>query len=256
MAQDDYYYEIQLTNKQLVFYFLAGATGLILSFLAGVMVGRGVDTGNESTGPRVAQEERHGEELRPTPSPSAAGYDYSRRLEGERRDEGLERPTASPTPVTLVPVASATPTPPPATPTPTAATPAPTAATPAPTAATPAAPRPTPTPRPLPTAVPTPARVAAAPSPRPRSSPRPPRGTEGLGGFTIQVGAFKERKAAESMATRLKARGFPAYVVSPAGAPNGLFNVRVGSYPARADAERVQARLRDHEKFRPFIVKN
>ena len=45
MAQDDYYYEIQLTNKQLVFYFMAGATGLILSFLAGVMVGRGVDQG-------------------------------------------------------------------------------------------------------------------------------------------------------------------------------------------------------------------
>ena len=43
MAQDDYYYEIQLTNKQLVFYFMAGAAGLILSFLAGVMVGRGVD---------------------------------------------------------------------------------------------------------------------------------------------------------------------------------------------------------------------
>ena len=43
MAQDDYYYEIQLTNKQLVFYFMAGATGLILSFLAGVMVGKGVD---------------------------------------------------------------------------------------------------------------------------------------------------------------------------------------------------------------------
>ena len=37
LAQDDYYYEIQLTNKQLVFYFMAGATGLILSFLAGVM---------------------------------------------------------------------------------------------------------------------------------------------------------------------------------------------------------------------------
>ena len=36
MAQEDYYYEIQLTNKQLVFYFLAGATGLILAFLAGL----------------------------------------------------------------------------------------------------------------------------------------------------------------------------------------------------------------------------
>ena len=43
MAQDDYYYEIQLTNKQLVFYFMAGAAGLVLSFLAGVMVGRGVE---------------------------------------------------------------------------------------------------------------------------------------------------------------------------------------------------------------------
>ena len=43
MAQDDYYYEIQLTNKQLVFYFMAGAAGLILSFLAGVLVGRSVE---------------------------------------------------------------------------------------------------------------------------------------------------------------------------------------------------------------------
>ena len=41
MAQDDYWYEIHLSNKQLVFYFMAAATGLILSFLAGVMVGRG-----------------------------------------------------------------------------------------------------------------------------------------------------------------------------------------------------------------------
>jgi hypothetical protein len=31
--------------------------------------------------------------------------------------------------------------------------------------------------------------------------------------------------------------------------------VRVGSYPARADAERVQAKLRDDEKFKPFIVR-
>lgn len=243
MAQDDYYYEIQLTNKQLVFYFLAGATGLILSFLAGVMVGRGVDSGTDGGHPRVAQEDRRpGDEPRPTPSPTAAGYDYSRRLEGERRDDGLDRPapTPSPTPVTLEPVAS---------PTPVAVVP---------------------TPSPEPSPVPSPVRVAQAPSPKPtprvRPTPRPRDAgsrngattapSDGVGGFTIQVGAFKERKAAESTAARLKARGFPAYVVSPAGAPNGLFNVRVGSYPARTDAERVQARLRDHEKFRPFIVKN
>ena len=45
--QDDYFYEIQLSNKQLVFYFMAGATVLIVSFLVGVMVGRGVDANTD-----------------------------------------------------------------------------------------------------------------------------------------------------------------------------------------------------------------
>ena len=49
MAQDDYYYEIQLTNKQLVFYFVAGAMGLILSFLAGVMVAMRTVTERETS---------------------------------------------------------------------------------------------------------------------------------------------------------------------------------------------------------------
>jgi cell division septation protein DedD len=53
----------------------------------------------------------------------------------------------------------------------------------------------------------------------------------------------------------LKGKGFAAYVVSP-GAAEGLFNVRVGSYTDRSDAEHVQVRLRDQGKFKPFIVKN
>jgi N-acetylmuramoyl-L-alanine amidase len=73
--------------------------------------------------------------------------------------------------------------------------------------------------------------------------------------FTIQVGAFKDKATAESVVTRLKEKGFAAYVVSPEGG-DGLYNVRVGSYPARADAERIQTRLRDEEKFKPFIVRN
>jgi cell division septation protein DedD len=70
------------------------------------------------------------------------------------------------------------------------------------------------------------------------------------------VGAFKEKGAADSIVQRLKGKGFAAYVVSPDGTDGGLFNVRVGSYTARADAERVQTRLRDEEKYKPFIVKN
>ena len=236
MAQDDYYYEIQLTNKQLVFYFMAGATGLILSFLAGVMVGRGVDSAADAAGGRgtPVQEERVVAEESPRPEASTPELNYARRLEGERRDEGLERP--GPT--------------------------VPAAATPAPAA--------TAAPRALATPTPPAARRTPPPTPAPRATPAP-RSTPVVGGtadtrvarpavapgsFSIQVGAFKDRRAAESVAARLKGKGFQAYVATPDGAPNGLFNVRVGTYAARTDAELVQARLRDQEKFKPFIVRN
>ena len=74
------------------------------------------------------------------------------------------------------------------------------------------------------------------------------------GNFTIQVGAFKDKASADSVVARLKNKGFAAYVVSPEG--EGLFNVRVGNY--RGSARRPsasRARLRDEEKFKPFIVK-
>jgi hypothetical protein len=44
-------------------------------------------------------------------------------------------------------------------------------------------------------------------------------------------------------------------VLAPEGA-DGLYNVRVGSYAARADAEHTLVKLRDEEKFKPFIVRN
>jgi cell division septation protein DedD len=69
------------------------------------------------------------------------------------------------------------------------------------------------------------------------------------------VGAFKDQGTAETVVTRLKGKGFAAFVVPPDGS-DGLFLVRVGSFAARADAERTEARLRDQEKFKPYIVKN
>jgi cell division septation protein DedD len=232
VAQDDYYYEIQLTNKQLVFYFMAGATGLILSFLAGIMVGRGVDTASgEVQASRPLQEERIVEE---TPSPAAPAADelgYAKRLEGERVDETLERPRASAPPARVADAgrsagASGS----------AAATKA--FAPGAPATRPPAAARPSPVSRP-----------AAASTAAPTAATAPATG----GTFTIQVGAFKDGASAESVVGRLKQKGFAAYVVAPA-APDGLFNVRVGSYRARAEADRVQVRLRDEEKFKPFIV--
>lgn len=225
MAQDDYYYEIQLTNKQLVFYFMAGAAGLILSFLAGVMVGRGVDSasGDVRASHSVVDERIVPEESpssKPT-APPAEELTYAQRLESEKVDDSL-KPAAG-------------------------------AAAPAPTTKPKATPTPKPTPSPKATATPKPApspasEVAAA-------SPKPASPSAVVAGFTIQVGAFKDKATAESVVARLKGKGFAAYLVSPEGDSN-LFNVRVGSYPARSDAERIQARLRDEEKFKPFIVKN
>ena len=228
MAQDDYYYEIQLTNKQLVFYFMAGATGLILSFLAGIMVGRGVDSAaGEVQASRPLQEERIVEETPAPAAPAAEELGYAKRLEGERADEVLERPRASAPPTTVADAGRSARASGPGT-----ATKAPAAI--APASKPPAAGRPSPVPRP--TTVPTAASAAAS-----------------AGTFTIQVGAFKDGASAEAVVGQLKQKGFAAYVVPPAAA-DGLFNVRVGTYGARAEAERVQVRLRDEEKFKPFIV--
>jgi cell division septation protein DedD len=220
LAQDDYYYEIQLTNKQLVFYFMAGAAGLILSFLAGVMVGRSVEGSAAGAGDtRTVAEERVVAEQSPSPATGTPepGYTYPRTLEGERPDDRLERPGG----------AAAAPSP---TPTPRPAPPAATA-------------RPTATPTPAPTLPP-------PPPPRAAALPKPLAST--ASGFAIQVGAFKDKASADGVVKNLKARGLPAYAITPTG--GGLFTVRVGVYRDRADAEAVQDRLRD-DKFKPYILK-
>jgi cell division septation protein DedD len=222
LAQDDYYYEIQLTNKQLVFYFMAGAAGLVLSFLAGVMVGRGVEGGTAAAEARPITEERVVAEQSPAPAATAlpSDYSYPQRLESDRPEEGLERTRPG----------GATPSP--------AAEPV----RPAPTAAPAATPAvslpPAPTPRP---AVP-----AADPLPKALGSASK--------GFAVQVGAFKDRVGADGIVKGLRARGLPAYAVPPPPRSGGLFTVRVGVYRDRADAETVLDRLRD-DKFKPFIMK-
>jgi cell division protein FtsN len=261
LAQDDYYYEIQLTNKQLVFYFMAAATGLILSFLAGVMVGsKSVETSvGEVQAARPAPEERIVAEdapaARPSALPSAEDLTYAQRLESDKVEDTLDRGKRAAAARPAQQKASPAPAPP--------ATPPP-----SPKVAAAAKAPATPAPTPRPSAAPSPQAVASAAAPTPpavapSASPAAKVPTSdksqakpAAGSFTIQVGAFKDKVAADSVVSRLKGKGFAAYVTSPEGADGGLFNVRVGSYGARTDAERVQAKLRDQEKFKPFIVKN
>ena len=234
MAQDDYYYEIQLTNKQLVFYFMAGASGLVLSFLAGVMVGRGVEgTALGAVDTRAVSEERVVAEQSPAPAAQAtpaSDFSYPGRLESDKPEDGLERTKAA------SPAAARS------------GTPAPT-----PRPASQALP-PVPTPRPPTSAPPQSATPAPAPATTRPAGAVPKAQPQSAAGFAIQVGAFKDRASADSVVRSLKTRGFPAYTVAPAGGGGGLFTVRVGIYRDRVDAETVQSRLND-DKFKPYIIK-
>jgi DedD protein len=242
LAQDDYYYEIQLSNKQLVFYFLAGATGLILSFLAGVMVGRGVDQASEVQAAQPVREDRIVVEETPKPvsSPLTQDLSYAKNLEGEKETDPLESgkspKTADARGVTRpsAPAGKAVEKP----------------------AASPPSVAPS-TERPVvkPSTAPTPAPPEPSPAASTSGKATKATGPKATGAFTIQVGAFKDKATADSVVGRLKGKGFSAYVISPEGADGGLYNVRVGHYSARADAEKVQVKLRDEEKFKPFIVK-
>jgi cell division septation protein DedD len=239
LAQDDYFYEIQLSNKQLVFYFMALATGLIMSFLAGIMVGRGVDDRAEPAANRPLQEERVvAEEKSRVAPPTPTSLTYAQRLEGEKTEEALEKPRPQATAAVTSAVRAA---------------------------ADAKAAKPSPRPeRAAGTEAGTPAAKASpavaatkSPEPPPRTSPPPtvtPPAVAPATGFAIQVGAFRDRAAADSIVARLKGKGFGAYAVAPAAA-DGLFNVRVGPFTQRADAEKAQAKLRDEEKLKPFIVK-
>src|SRR5258708_34106649 len=79
---------------------MAGATGLILSFLAGVMVGKGVDSsGGEVLAARPVQEERVvAEEApgKPAAPPAARDLTYAQRLGAEKTDDTLDRTKPGP----------------------------------------------------------------------------------------------------------------------------------------------------------------
>jgi cell division protein FtsN len=250
LAQDDYYYEIQLTNKQLVFYFMAGAAGLVLSFLAGVMVGRGVEgSAVGAVESRPVVEERVVAEQSPVPAaatPAPGDFSYPQRLESDRPEEGLERPrtgAGNPAHGAATPALPPVPTPKPA---------ATAAATSKP--GTPLAPTPKPAATTAPTPAPAPATPPAGTAAHASTGALPKAQPSASAGFAIQVGAFKDKASADTVVKSLKTRGFPAYAVAPAGRGGGLFTVRVGVYRDRVDAEAVQGRLND-DKFKPYIIK-
>jgi cell division septation protein DedD len=208
------YYELQLNNKQLVFFFMAAVAIAVVVFLCGVMVGRGVrDAAIAASGNNIVSEPgTTASAAKPTSGEVLRELDYSKRLESPRVEDKLE--PASSSPEDLV-TKKATP--------------------PKTTAAKPAVKKPAPKP--------------ASTPPKPTSNAVL---GSAAGTFTIQVVALKTDDAAQKLVNRLKTKNYRAYLEP--GGETGLYRVRVGRFQTRAEAEKVAKMLRDTEKFKPYIT--
>ena len=211
---DQGFHEVQLSGKQLVFLFMSAVVVMVVVFLLGVNVGRGVrgavgDTEVLAQGEPSAPAAPEGAsapatQAKPTPTPELSYHDMLLAAT-PAADKGAAEKTT-----------------PPAT-----------------------APPPVDEPPPTQTPTSTPhAQAAAKPpvtqAPPPAATPVPkPSGSE----WFLQTGAYSTQAVADGQVAKIKQLSFPAFVVPLDKSGKMLFHVRVGPYADRAEAERASSRL-------------
>lgn len=215
---DEGFHEIQLGKKQLFFAFMAAALYSVVVFSLGVWVGQDVRRPESE----IAAEATPDTPVDSTSEPTKVApneLDYTARLQSDGK-------TA--TPLDAKPVE-------PPSPPDTEVTTAPKTA--APLADTKTAPK------------------AAAPEktapPAAKTAPLP---AARAGSVTLQVGAFNDVATAQNLATRLKAKGYAAFVFNATSGPLP-HKVRVGPLADKSEADKVSARLKKEEGFSPFITR-
>ena len=243
-AADDGFHEIQLSGKQLVFLFIVTTTVIVVVFLCGVKVGRGVRTvqGDEPdqiaaatpAAPAQPQPVETGPTAAEPPAPpaeeGAEELSYHKRLQGDGAPADRLKPqTETKNAAAEAPVKAA-----PALP---AVEPAPKKTAPAPPRAASAAPNGSGAP------------AKAADDPAVPSSGRP-------GTWVVQVIATRERDVATSVVKKLAAKGYPAFLVAPArGAAQPFYKVHVGRFNDRSEAEQISSRIKKEEQFQSWITR-
>ena len=219
-TQDEGYREIQLSGKQIVFWFMAFVVIGVVVFLLGVQVGRGVLV---QRGTPEATAAAASTETEPPPPPSATQSSGAPVTTGEKLTYAERLATSEPTPEQL----KAVPTPRPEAP--------------EPPAAADVAPKRAPS---KPEAQKPPATAVSA------------AGTEPAGeGYSIQVAALRDRAEADTIVKRLVSKGYPAYVAAPVKEKVPNFRVRIGKYKDRHEADTVAAKLQKEEQFKPWVVR-
>jgi cell division septation protein DedD len=250
-SDEDGFREIQLNGKQLVFLFMAVTVVLVVTFLTGVLVGRGVRA--------ERAEAAQADALTETPPSAAAAPAVRADATGEDPTKAappaeIEESTQPPVAVTRNPDPEPKSTPDAKS---TRKDEAP-RAEPAPVQTTKAEPR-TPSPAPAAaataTAAKSPAAAPAAPAATntPTAVPSsPPSGPKN--GYAVQVAAVNARGEADTIVRRLSAKGYSAYVEVPKNTAS-VFRVRVGTFRTRREAQTMADRLKKEEKFKPWVTR-
>lgn len=213
MQQDEAFHAIQLNGKQLVFLFMAATVVVVVIFLCGVMVGRGVPVQRAAS---VVDTTEQGtvdptKPAQPSPTATASGSNTPGPIPSEKDItywDRLEDPTPPQERLRQAvnreePVLER----------------------------------------------PEPAEAVEAPK-----TPVPPnyKFQEPAGrGFVVQVAAVRKRAEAETIAQRLRTRGYPSFVTTS----GANYRVRVGKYDNRGTAEDTAERLASQEHFRPWITR-
>ena len=118
---------------------------------------------------------------------------------------------------------------------------------------------PSPAAAPVPAPTPTAPSVSLPPAPGKAAAPAPPAAkptaSPAASPWTVQVGAFKNRRQAEDTRQQLAAAGLEAYVAT-VGAQDGQprFRVRVGTYRSREEAAAVAERIRAQRSLTAFAT--
>jgi len=100
------------------------------------------------------------------------------------------------------------------------------------------------------------AQRAAAPPPAAKEANRAaatgePQGT----GYAVQIAALNVRSEADAIAKRLTAKGYAAYVLSPATGTPQIYRVRIGKFGSRREAETMATKLEKEEQFKPWVTR-
>jgi cell division septation protein DedD len=214
---DDGFHEIQLSGKQLVFLFMMATTVLVMTFLCGVWVGRGVPNDRAGDNPDMAAATpppaatpsqpaaSSGPPSSEPPAPAVEPDDelsYAKRLQADSAPvEKLKPPASTPAASTAK--------------------------------------------QPAPVAVPAPAPA--------KPEPAAPPSTGRAGAWIVQVVSLQDRAAAAQIAKRLTAKGYPAFVLDPPSGGPRIYRVQVGGYSDKNDAEQASRRLERDEQLKPFV---